>query len=73
MSTLGVVNLIFHSVQTGSDAHTGLLSHGYLELFSRGLSSKSVELITRLNLAPRSGKLELYLHFSTYLHGTVLN
>jgi hypothetical protein len=47
-----------------------LLSNGYRGLFSRG---RGVKLTTHLHLAPRSRKVELFLHSPICVRGIVLN
>jgi hypothetical protein len=50
-----------------------LISKGNWGILSWGYSGSGVKLTTHIYLLPRSRKVELYLHFNTYLHGVVLN
>jgi hypothetical protein len=50
-----------------------LLSNGYLGLFLRGWSSRSVKLTTHLPLVPGEECVELYLHFPIRIHDMLLS
>jgi hypothetical protein len=63
---------LFHSVQTGSEAHPASYSIGARK-FPLGESGRGVKLTTHLYLVPKSRIMGLNLHSPISLHGLVLN
>jgi hypothetical protein len=64
---------LLHSVQTGCGAHRPSYPLSTGGSFPRGRAARDMKLTTHLQLTPRSGMVEPYLHSLIDLHGVGLN